>query len=97
MRNIHGLRHEFWLNNDEVNLYVATSQSGGEGEGDTQTDIETYRQMNLIGQADRPMGIETTHPIIFGFSWIRIQSEFLWENEYLNSQSLLYTNLCLNS
>ena len=65
-------------------FYVTTSQSGGEGQGDTQIDVGTDRQMKLIGQTGRPTGIETTHPIGLVFSRRRIQSEFLWENKYLN-------------
>ena len=47
----------------KYNFYVNTSQSGGEGKGDTHVDIGTYRYTNPIGQTDRLTGIETTHPI----------------------------------
>ena len=33
--------HKVWLNHDEVRLYIATSQIGGEGQGDAQIDIGT--------------------------------------------------------
>ena len=36
-------------------FYVTTSQSGGEGQGDTQTDAGTDIQMNLIGKTVKPM------------------------------------------
>ena len=57
-------------------FYVIISQSGGEGKGDTKTDVETYRHTNLIGNICRPTGIDTTHIIILGFSWRIIQLEF---------------------
>ena len=66
----------FWLNNDKVCLNIATSQRGGEGKGDAQTDPGTDRLMNLIGQTGKPTGIETTNPMKLGFSWRVIQSEF---------------------
>ena len=62
----------------EYTFYVATSQRGGEGQGGIYTDVGTDRQTNLIGQAGRPTGIDTTHLIGLGFSWRKIQSEFLW-------------------
>ena len=48
-------------------FYVTTSQSGGEGQGDTQAEVGTDRKTNLIGQTGRTMGIETTHLIGLGF------------------------------
>ena len=57
-------------------FYVTTSQSGGEGKGDTYTDIGTDIHTHIIGQTERPTGIETTHLIGLGFSRRRIQSEF---------------------
>ena len=49
-------------------FYVTPPQIGGEIQGDTHTDIEIDRHTNLIGQADRPTGIDATHPIglLFG-------------------------------
>ena len=32
-----------WFNYDEVQLYVITSQGGGEGQGNTQKDNKTDR------------------------------------------------------
>ena len=49
-------------------FYVTASQSGGEGQGGIQTDAETSRHMNLIGQTGKTTGIETTHPIRLGFN-----------------------------
>ena len=34
-------------------FYVTTSQNGGEGGGDTQTDLDTDRNMKLIGKIGR--------------------------------------------
>ena len=65
---------EVWLKYDEVRLYITTSQSRGEGQGDTQTDSGTDRLIYQIVHAGRPTGIDTTHPIILGFIPIRIQS-----------------------
>ena len=55
-------------------FYITTSQSGGEGKGNTQTDVSIDRQKNLIVQTRTPTGIETTHPIGLVFSWRRTQS-----------------------
>ena len=57
-------------------FYITTSQSGGEGIVNTKTDVRTYIKMDLIRQAYRSMGIETTHPIGLGFIWRTIQSDF---------------------
>ena len=57
-------------------FYVTTSKSGGEGQGDTQTEVGADINTNLIGETGRPMVIDTTHPIGLGFSQIIIQSEF---------------------
>ena len=38
---------KLWLNYDEHDFCITTYQSGGEGQGDTQTDIGTYRQKNI--------------------------------------------------
>ena len=65
---------EVWLNYDEVQLYVTTFQRAGEGQGNTRRDVGRYRQTSLIGQAVRPLRIETTHSIGLVFSWIIIQS-----------------------
>ena len=54
-------------------FYVTTSQNLNEGQGDTQTDVSTDRETKRIVQTGKPMGIETTHPIGFGFSWRIIQ------------------------
>ena len=43
--------------------YVITSQSEGEGKGNTQKDDRTYIQMNIIGHTGRPTLIDTTHLI----------------------------------
>ena len=59
----------------KYDFYVTAYQSGGEGQGDTQTDVRTNRQNNLIGQTGRPTGIDTTHTIVSGFSQKIIQSE----------------------
>ena len=47
---------------------------GGVIHGQTmvKTDIQKYQ----IGHTGKPLGIETTHPIVFIFSWIIIQSNF---------------------
>ena len=60
----------------KYNFYVTTSQSGGEDRGDTQADVGTDRQTNIIGKTVRTIGIETTHIIRLGFSQRRIQSGF---------------------
>ena len=65
--------HKVLLNYDEVRLYLATSQGGGEGQGGTHTDDETNIQTNLILQTDMTSLIETAHPIRLVFSWIIIQ------------------------
>ena len=69
---------KIWFNYDELCLYVSTYKIGIEGQGNTGTDYRTYIHMDIIGQAGRPLGIDTTHPIISVFIWIRIESEFLW-------------------
>ena len=67
---------EVWLNYDEVHLKFTTPKSGGEGKSDTRKYYGTDIQTNLILQTGRPSRIDTTHPIIFEFSWIIIQLEF---------------------
>ena len=57
-------------------FYITTSQLGGEGQGNTQAAVGTYKQTNLIGHTDRPTEIETTHLIGLGFSGRRIQLKF---------------------
>ena len=74
----------FGQNMMKYDFYVTTYQSGGEGQGDTQTDVGTDRQTNLIGEIGRPTGIETPHPIRLGFSRRISQSEFWWEKLPLN-------------
>ena len=51
----------------KYNFHVTTSQSGGEGQGNTQIDVGIVKQTNLIGYTSIPMVIDTTHPIILGF------------------------------
>ena len=46
-----------WFNYDKICLYLTTSQSGGEGQVNTQTKYGIYIQTDLIGQADIPSGI----------------------------------------
>ena len=72
--------HEVWFNYDEILLYVTTSQSWGEGKVDTRTDGERYRNTYLIEHTVRPLGIYITNSIGLVFSWIIIQSGFLWGN-----------------
>ena len=57
------MTRKVWLNYDEVTFYSTTYQSGGEGQGNTQTEVGTDRQINITGQTGRPTGIETTHII----------------------------------
>ena len=59
-------------------FYVNTYQSGGEVQGNTQTEVSTYRLTDLIGQTCIPTWIDTTHKIGLGFSPRRIQSDFFW-------------------
>ena len=66
----------FGLTMMKYTFYVTTSQIGGEGQGDTQTDAGTDIQTNIIGQSYRPMVIDTTHIIGLVFIRRRIQSEF---------------------
>ena len=40
--------------------------SGGEVQGETRIDKETYRQMDIIGQTDRPVGKDTNHISVSG-------------------------------
>ena len=61
---------------DQMCLYIITYQSRGEGKVNTQIYYGTYRQMYLIGQTVRYLGIYATHPTGLGFIQIRIQSEF---------------------
>ena len=68
--------HEVWFKYDKMCLYIITYQSRGEGKGNTQIYKGSYRQMYLIGQTVRYLGIYATHPTGLGFSQIRIQSEF---------------------
>ena len=65
-----------WLNYDESRIYVTTSQSRVEGQGNTYTDVGTYIQTDIIGQTGRPTVIETTHLIGMVFSQRKIQTEF---------------------
>ena len=57
-------------------FYVTTSQSGGEGQGNTHTDAGTDVQTKLIRHTERPTETETTYPIGLIFIRIRIQLEF---------------------
>ena len=57
-----------WLNCDKLRLDVTTSQSVGEGQGNTHTDDWTDRQKNLIGQTCIISIIETTPQIGLIFS-----------------------------
>ena len=57
-------------------FYVTTYQSGGEGQGNTHTDVGTDIQMNFIGHTYRPAVIEITYIIGMGFSRRIVQSEF---------------------
>ena len=52
-----------WLNYYEVHLYVTTSKSRGEGQGNTHTEFGTDIQTELTGQTGRPTGIDTTHTV----------------------------------
>ena len=38
-------------------FYLAASQSGGEGKGNTQTDVGTDKQTNLMVQIGIPLGL----------------------------------------
>ena len=58
-------------------LYIATSQSGGEGQGDTFKYYGINRQTEIIVRTKRPLGIETTHPILILFIQIRIKLQLL--------------------
>ena len=66
---------EVWLKCINYAFYAATYQSGGEGRGDTQKDIRTDREMNIIGQTSRSIEIDTMHIFRLGFSWRKIQSK----------------------
>ena len=59
-------------------FYITTSQSGGEGKGNTQIDTRTDIHTNLTGHTGISMIIETINPIVLGFSQIRVQLEFWW-------------------
>ena len=65
-----------WFYYNEIHIYVTTSQSGDERKGDTQTNNRKQRQTDLIGQIERPLVTDTTHPIILVFNPIITQSEF---------------------
>ena len=62
----------------EIRLYITTYQIGGEVQGDTWTGNGTDRHIYLIGYTHRPLVIDITHPIVMGFSWIRIQLDLWW-------------------
>ena len=59
-----------WLNYDGVHLYIATSQSGIEGQGNTCRYNRTGSYKNLIGHTGIPLGNDTTPSI--GLELIRI-------------------------
>ena len=69
-------------------FYIFTSQSGGEGYVNTQTDSRTDRQANCIGKKVRTTVTETTHLNRLGFSRIIIESDFWWEINLLISINL---------
>ena len=56
-------------------FYFTASQSVGEGQGNTHTEVMIDRQTNIMGQIGRPTGIESTYIIGLVFSWIIIQSD----------------------
>ena len=43
---------------DEIHIYVTTSQSGGEGQGNRWVDYGTERHMDQIGQLSRSFRID---------------------------------------
>ena len=67
---------KFWLDYDEIFLYVATYKIVGEGQGNTWINYGTDIHMDIIVQKGGPLVIETTHSIVLGCSQIIIKSDY---------------------